>query len=306
MPYIYTISHPITNDVVYVGVCNVFKTRVSSHINSTPKHDIGKWILSLRDSFLLPKIEVIDICDREDLFELERYWIHQLTVWGFSLINKNKVIKPKKTYFKKSTKLKPLEIVKPGNRRKSRVWNSESFAIGLQYAIEKSKGGFFVILFHDYKRRLNIGERFLHRAECDGIYYYTVLDEKPKYNVTMALCGTGYFSAKKLGLFVPKPRPVKPKKAFFGFKNVFDGYEISMPLKRWDSFRNSFQDYRNKNSEIFKFEYNYKFNEDRTEIIITFVTKGKKVISKLNWEGLERRGKIVVHNYRKPASANPR
>lgn len=90
MIYIYTLSHPITKEVRYVGKTNNIKNRKNSHFNrkncekkQTPK---DCWILSLLNKNLCPILEVID--ETEGQWEwLEQYWISQFKCWGFKLLN---------------------------------------------------------------------------------------------------------------------------------------------------------------------------------------------------------------------------
>ena len=60
--FIYTISHPLTNEVRYIGKSNTPRKRLFSHIdkrNKTKSHK-NNWIISLLKEDLRPIIEVLE------------------------------------------------------------------------------------------------------------------------------------------------------------------------------------------------------------------------------------------------------
>ncbi len=88
MVYIYTLAHPITNEIRYVGKTVNLKKRYIQHITNSVKTHCKSWINSLLKDNLLPKMEVLEETNNELKWEqLEQYWINQLQQWGYSLTN---------------------------------------------------------------------------------------------------------------------------------------------------------------------------------------------------------------------------
>lgn len=86
--YIYTLSHPITNEIRYVGKTNNISKRYSAHLKDKSKSYKNSWIKSLLNEDLLPIIEVLEEFNNElDCYNAEKYWIEQLKIWGFDLTN---------------------------------------------------------------------------------------------------------------------------------------------------------------------------------------------------------------------------
>ncbi len=86
--FIYTLSCPITGDIVYVGKTNNLRSRFNQH--KKDKRNITKlksWIISLAKKGLFPIMEIIDECDETNWENTEVFWIQQLKCWGFKLKN---------------------------------------------------------------------------------------------------------------------------------------------------------------------------------------------------------------------------
>lgn len=91
MIYFYTLSHPTTNEIRYLGKTNNIKKRYNKHINesikSTTSHKKA-WTNSLLKQNLKPTIEILDILGKNTNWQFqEQYWISQLKTWGFNLTN---------------------------------------------------------------------------------------------------------------------------------------------------------------------------------------------------------------------------
>ena len=89
---IYTLSHPITDEIRYVGKTTwKFSYRLNAHLvearRGESKSHRNSWLLSLLDQGLRPKIESLDSIISDDWEWLEQYWISQLRVWGLRLTN---------------------------------------------------------------------------------------------------------------------------------------------------------------------------------------------------------------------------
>jgi hypothetical protein len=88
--YIYTLSHPITNEIRYVGKSTRIKRRQTEHqskwfCEKRPNHK-NNWCLKLIKEGLKPILTIID--ETEDNWqELEKYWIKYYKDKGFNLLN---------------------------------------------------------------------------------------------------------------------------------------------------------------------------------------------------------------------------
>lgn len=106
MPYIYTISHPFTNEVVYVGATYNLQSRNRTHVNAKNGSPICEWVQNLLSNFMLPKFEVLEVVSMEDMADCETFWIEQLRSFGFNLLNINKNISKPKFKIVKGEKIK--------------------------------------------------------------------------------------------------------------------------------------------------------------------------------------------------------
>jgi group I intron endonuclease len=87
---IYTLSHPITKKVVYIGkTIHTLQNRLYGHIGDSKRHNrkICKWICKLTSEQLIPLIEELDSSSEEDLARLEIFYIELFKSWGFDLKN---------------------------------------------------------------------------------------------------------------------------------------------------------------------------------------------------------------------------
>lgn len=86
---IYILIDPRNNLVRYVGKTNNIKKRYRAHNNITRDKSTHKrnWINELKNIGLKPLMEVIDVVYIDDWPYWESYWINQMKVWGFKLVN---------------------------------------------------------------------------------------------------------------------------------------------------------------------------------------------------------------------------
>jgi hypothetical protein len=86
--YIYTLEHPITNEIRYVGKTNNPERRLHYHWTEGYKQNnkTGNWLKSLKKKKLKPIMFIIDNINT-DWEWLEKYWISQFKTWGFNLTN---------------------------------------------------------------------------------------------------------------------------------------------------------------------------------------------------------------------------
>lgn len=86
--YIYTLSHPNTNEIRYIGKTVNTAKRYSAHLKDKAKSYKTYWIKSLLNQNLLPKLEILDeFEDEKECYLAEIYWIDQFKSWGFNLVN---------------------------------------------------------------------------------------------------------------------------------------------------------------------------------------------------------------------------
>lgn len=92
---VYTLSHPVTNDIKYIGQTKrALKDRVRLHRNPTHKDfkenpDKAAWMKYLKLNGLRPKIELLEEFEtQQEGMESEQYWTGQFKAWGFQLFNK--------------------------------------------------------------------------------------------------------------------------------------------------------------------------------------------------------------------------
>jgi hypothetical protein len=114
--YIYTLEHPLTGEIRYVGKTVNPKKRESDHCSKSVQllnqRHLSKWILSLLNQGLKPKMTIIDSTDLIDWQWLEIYWISQFKTWGFNLTNNaiggnsNHGFKMSEEFCKKQSQLK--------------------------------------------------------------------------------------------------------------------------------------------------------------------------------------------------------
>ena len=89
---IYTLKHPITNEIRYIGkTSKKLKERLSCHISDAKvkryKNHNSNWIFSLLEQEIEPVIELLDEVDDNNWILFEQYWISQFKSWGFRLTN---------------------------------------------------------------------------------------------------------------------------------------------------------------------------------------------------------------------------
>ena len=76
MIYIYTLSHPITNEVRYVGKTINLKRRYKQHLYDKRHSYKASWVKSLKKDNLKPLMKVLEIC-KNNWQEREIFWISQ-------------------------------------------------------------------------------------------------------------------------------------------------------------------------------------------------------------------------------------
>jgi hypothetical protein len=87
--YVYTLSDPDTNQVMYVGKANSPRKRLYNHIggSSKPKTKSGWWIKSLIESSKRPVLSIIDECSASEVMGIESEWIRSYLTLNPNLVN---------------------------------------------------------------------------------------------------------------------------------------------------------------------------------------------------------------------------
>lgn len=87
--YVYTLEHPTTKEIRYVGKTKNPKMRFQNHMNKGHNKTSHKtnWIESLKREGLRPVMKVLDEVSNEEWKYWEKFWIALCTEWGFSLTN---------------------------------------------------------------------------------------------------------------------------------------------------------------------------------------------------------------------------
>ncbi len=91
--FIYTLSDPRTNKIRYIGQTNNPNNRLKRHLQKSylEKYDKNtyksNWIKSLLKENVFPVMEILDEGTKENINDLEIYWIAQFKTWGFKLTN---------------------------------------------------------------------------------------------------------------------------------------------------------------------------------------------------------------------------
>lgn len=89
--YIYTISCPITKNVVYVGKTKTYNplVRAGKHFSQykTGTSVIENWNYEMVSMNKKPIFEVIDIVPDDEVLYWEVFYINLLRSWGFKLLN---------------------------------------------------------------------------------------------------------------------------------------------------------------------------------------------------------------------------
>jgi len=75
--YIYTLKHPINNEVRYVGKTINIKRRYKQHLYDKRHSHKASWVKSLKAEGLKPILTIIEECDENNWIEREMYWISQ-------------------------------------------------------------------------------------------------------------------------------------------------------------------------------------------------------------------------------------
>ncbi|MEI7509880.1 MAG: GIY-YIG nuclease family protein [Flavobacterium sp.] len=85
--FIYSLSHPETGEVKYIGKANNPKTRYREHLFDKKKTRKVNWIRSLKKVGLIPELIIVDAVSSFDWDFWEKHYISLYRSWGFNLTN---------------------------------------------------------------------------------------------------------------------------------------------------------------------------------------------------------------------------
>lgn len=177
---VYTISHPFTNEIVYVGCTSDIESRKRQYLRKGKnKRPIDNWISDLMSSYILPKIDIISECDKNEMFEEEMFWIRMLRSWGFNLLNVKKLNPPVKPCYSNS---KMTYLGGPVKTKNSKSWSLDDFKLGNKFYLGTTYAhrNSFYTTFRGYCKKFNL-IRFLHFEKTEENIIATVVDVKPSY-----------------------------------------------------------------------------------------------------------------------------
>lgn len=133
---IYALIEPITLEIKYIGKAKQeLNKRLYAHIHESKSSNTkkNKWIKSLINKNLKPKIEEIDFVPESEWEFWEMYWISQFKAWGFDLKNTDEGGKGQSSVFMK----KNNPMFKKENREKiSKSLKGNKFAKGFKHTEE--------------------------------------------------------------------------------------------------------------------------------------------------------------------------
>lgn len=88
MTIIYTLEHPITHEIRYVGkTVKTLRIRLWSHKSEKSNTYKCNWVQSLIKQNLMPVIKIVETVEDSIGSATEIYWIEQFKHWGFRLTN---------------------------------------------------------------------------------------------------------------------------------------------------------------------------------------------------------------------------
>lgn len=295
MGVIYTIAHPVTNNIVYVGASKNLSKRIAIHTTTRSTSPISIYIQSLKKQYLLPKIECIDHCDSDELMYFEKYWIQQLQSWGFDLLNKNgkigiivRSLPISKLREVKRVKVESAQIgyvkltaaqwvekrrLRAENKsvvqkdRKSKKWSLNDFELGTKHVF--TNRSVYVVVFRQIAKSHGIDNVWLKIEKSQVGFIGTVVNEKPIYSGKLRhKTKSGKWSYTPLKNIPKVIRRAREKKFKYGFDALYVGDSITINFNKWDSFKMSVSDWNKRHTELF---YKWDFNSDNTNLIVTFV-----------------------------------
>ena len=175
--FIYTLSHPTTKEIRYIGQTKNIKQRLAGHIYDSKKGQLytNRWINSLIDKGLKPVIEVLEECTVEDVDDNEILYISLLKSWGFRLTNSESGGNRQKTMSIESRK-------KMSIARKLRVTTEETRA---KYSSER-KGRKLKPRRQEHINKVASAKSTILFDTQTGIYYSSIKEAAQTLNINVS------------------------------------------------------------------------------------------------------------------------
>lgn len=98
--FIYTLSHPYTDEVFYVGqstrpedryYLHVVPLRTKSYLSKEKVSNVLQYCITNEIVPVCHVIDKIETTELTDAMRLEEYWLQQFRAWGFHMVNHFKV-----------------------------------------------------------------------------------------------------------------------------------------------------------------------------------------------------------------------
>lgn len=87
---IYSVSHPITNMIFYVGrTTTPLQKRLGAMLTTKEiyNNNLSDILKSIKEEGRKPVIEELDKCDYDNRMNVEEFWIQTISGWGFDIKN---------------------------------------------------------------------------------------------------------------------------------------------------------------------------------------------------------------------------
>ena len=84
---IYSLSHPITKEIRYIGKAAIVEERIKKHLNEKKVSHKTNWIKLLKKDGLLPLVEIVDEIPEYEWSFWEKHYISLYKSYGCNLIN---------------------------------------------------------------------------------------------------------------------------------------------------------------------------------------------------------------------------
>jgi group I intron endonuclease len=182
--FIYSLSHPITNEIRYIGKTVNIKQRYKDHLYRFKKDRKSQWIKSLLRENLKPIMQVIEECSPDNWEEREKYWITQfdnltnLTEGG----GKHRMTEETKEKIRKAMLGKPKsEQTKEKLRLANLGKNNPSYGISRKCS-EETKAKLRKAVISKYPPKVKKEQK--KSCVINGIFYISVSEAARQLNLT--------------------------------------------------------------------------------------------------------------------------
>lgn len=85
---IYSISHPVTKKIFYVGQTLDLSKRIIGHKYDSCSNALYSFMKELKEQKINPVFNILEECEVKYKFERELFWINKFSSEGYSLLNR--------------------------------------------------------------------------------------------------------------------------------------------------------------------------------------------------------------------------